>query len=116
MIAATDLARHVRMFDRYQAARRGQEPGEYTSRALVQVRLRAGNSRHDKCLSQIGFMKHRPWPESVRTTKDFPNPIKMKAKWMPQMTLLCQPNGKRRQLGAKPGILVSLMVPRKQIN
>jgi len=113
MIAATDLACHVRVFDRYQATRRGQEPGEYTARALVQIRLRPWKSRYDECLSEIGFMKHCPRLESIRTVKDLPDATKMKAKWMSQMALFCQPNGECRQFCTKPGLLLSLMMPRK---
>ncbi|CDX52929.1 hypothetical protein MPL3365_170167 [Mesorhizobium plurifarium] len=45
------------------------------------LRLR-GTSRHEECLPHVVFVKGRPWLESFRMIKDFPNPMKLKAKRM----------------------------------
>jgi hypothetical protein len=58
-------------------------------------------------------MKHRTWLEPLRTIKNFPDPKKMKAQWMPEIALFRQPNGKCRQFTSKPGPLISLMVSRE---
>jgi hypothetical protein len=60
-------------------------------------------------------MEHGSSLEPIRTTKDLVHPMKMKAQRMPQMPLSNRPCRECLQLGAEPGLLVSLMVPGKKI-
>jgi hypothetical protein len=102
----------VGLFDRDESTCRCQEPGEYPSSAQVQV---SAGPRDNECLSQISFVERSTRVEPIRTTKNFPDPMKMKAQWISQMALFGQPNGKCLQLSAEPGLLVSLIVPGKKI-